>query len=81
MEHHDIRITPKTDIFFIHSSRTRVKSNKAKKKRSLKLLKIRATAYQSWVKRSKDGQSIKLFTISLKDIKKALKVRKKTDPR
>ena len=81
MEHYDIRIVSKADIFFIYLSRIRVRSNKVRKKRSLKFLKIGITIYQSWVKRFKDKQLIELFAISLKNIKKVLKVRKKINLR
>ena len=79
MEYYNIKITLKADTFFIHSSKIRVRSNKARKKRLLKFLKIGTTVYQFWVKRFKNKQLIKFFTISLKDIEKVLKVRKKTD--
>ena len=81
MEYYNIRIVLKTDIFFIYLLRIRIKSNEAGKKRLLKFLEIKITAYQFWVARSNDGQSIKLFIIFLKDIKKALRIKKKTDSR
>ena len=45
IKHHDIKIILKADIFFIHSSKIKIRSNKAGKKRLLKLLKIEITAY------------------------------------
>ena len=53
MNHHDVRIALKVGTLFIHSSRARVMSNKGRKWKSsklLKLLEIGAIAYQSWLK-------------------------------
>ena len=40
MIHHNIKITPKANIFFIHSSETKIRINEEGKKRSLNLLEI-----------------------------------------
>ena len=81
MKHYNIKIILKTNTFFIYLLKIRVRNNKIRKKRSLKLLKIKIITYQFQVARSKDKQLIEFFTIFLKDIKKALKMKKKIDPR
>jgi hypothetical protein len=82
MNKRQVTIAPSKRSIYIHSSHQRIRlisTEDCPIPRNPNVKQINAAAYHSYIRRSKKDQSIQVFAASLKDIEKALALKKKVN--
>jgi hypothetical protein len=80
MDKNNVTIALAKRSLFIHSSQTRVRSHKGKRPTPA-LRQVNASAYTCWMQRSRKDEAVQCFSASMADVQKALRSKKRIDPR
>ena len=82
MNKNDVRLEPRRNRLYVKSSGIRVRNSRTTSLPPLDIARISAVAFSSiYARKKKIKQGTEVFTVSLTDIQKALKPKKRTDPR
>ncbi|KAG9184899.1 hypothetical protein G6011_06845, partial [Alternaria panax] len=82
MNKRQVTIAPSKKSIYIHSSHQRIRLISTEDRpipKDLQLKRIGATAYYTYIRRSKNDKTVQIFAASLQDIEKALAPKKKVD--
>lgn len=82
MNKRQVTIAPSKKSIYIHSSHQRIRLISTEDRpipKDLRLKRIGATAYYTYIRRSKNDKTVQIFAASLQDIEKALAPKKKVD--
>ena len=82
MNKRQVTIAPSKKSIYIHSSHQRIRLISTEDRpipKDLRLKRIGATAYYTYIRRSRNDKTVQIFAASLQDIEKALAPKKKVD--